>query len=159
MAASSLFLAEEATQPRSKVESPVEQGQLPLSRAERNVEVPLAAIIARKSLLGAINLCIDMSGEEDKELYISLDIDPGHWSNLRKGKGHFPPDKIDALMDLCGNEVPMLWQVHKRGYDTHSLRKRESETEQALRQEREKRIEAEKALAAVVSAMAGRQVA
>jgi hypothetical protein len=34
-----------------------------------------------------------------------------------------------ALMDACGNDAPLLWMLHARGYDLHSVRKLESETE------------------------------
>lgn len=87
-----------------------------LTRAAPMLDVPLDSIVVRKTLLGAINLCIDLSGLEDKEVYLPLGIDAGHFSNLRKGKGHFPPDKINDLMDLCRNEVPLIWQAHARGY-------------------------------------------
>ena len=40
-------------------------------------------------------------------------------------------------MDLCGNEAPLLWLVHARGYDVSVLRKRETETERSLRAVRE----------------------
>lgn len=96
--------------------SGVEQHELPLSRRAVMQDVPLELVTKRKSLLGAINLCIDLSGLDDKEVQLALDIDAGHFSHLRKGKGHFPPDKIGALMDLCGNEAPLIWLAHTRGY-------------------------------------------
>jgi hypothetical protein len=40
-------------------------------------------------------------------------------------------------MDFCGNDAPLLWMLHARGYDLASLRKRESETEKELRIARE----------------------
>lgn len=40
-------------------------------------------------------------------------------------------------MDLCGNDAPVMWMLHQRGYDLHSLRKLESETERENRQLRE----------------------
>lgn len=36
-------------------------------------------------------------------------------------------------MDVCGNDVPVLWQLHQRGYDLDSVRRRESELERRLR--------------------------
>jgi hypothetical protein len=49
-------------------------------------------------------------------------------------------------MDLCGNEAPLLRLLDNRGYDLHSLRRKESETERALRvaEERIARLEAER---------------
>ena len=40
-------------------------------------------------------------------------------------------------MDVCGNDAPLLWMLHQRGYDLGSVRKRESEIEKQNRQLRE----------------------
>lgn len=96
--------------------SDVEQHELPLSRRAVMQDVPIELVVKRKSFLGAINLCIELSGLDDKEIVLSLGLDPGHFSHLRKGKGHFPIDKINALMELCGNEAPLIWLAHVRGY-------------------------------------------
>ena len=40
-------------------------------------------------------------------------------------------------MDACGNDAPLLWMLHNRGYDLHSIRRRESETERQNRMLRE----------------------
>lgn len=49
-------------------------------------------------------------------------------------------------MDAAGNEAPLLYLVHRRGYDPSSLRKLESEIERELRQAREElaRVQAER---------------
>ena len=41
------------------------------------------------------------------------------------------------LMDVCGNDAPLLWMLHQRGYDLYSLRKLESETQKQNRLLRE----------------------
>lgn len=134
-----------ATQLHSKELSGVEQGTLPLARRVVPQDVSLDTILKRRDLLGAINLMFDASGLDDKEIYSVLDIDPGHFSNIRRGKQgcHFPTNKLDAAMDLCQSEVPLIWQAYKRGKGLHLL---ESEAERQLRAERELRIEAEKKL-------------
>lgn len=86
------------------------------------------------SLLAAIKLCISMAGfDSDKEVFMPLGIDAGHWSRICKGDAHFPVDKLTSLMDLCGNEAPLLWLINVRGYEMDSLRHKESETETKLR--------------------------
>lgn len=117
------------------------------------VEVPLESILARKSLLGAINLCIDLSGLDEKEIYIPLGIDAGHWSNLRKGKGHFPPDRINDLMDLCGNEVPLIWQAYRRGYGLVVLK---TEAERRAEAAEARAAQAELKVRVLMEAIAGR---
>jgi hypothetical protein len=87
------------------------------------------------SLLSAVKLAVSLAGfEADKEIYGALGIDAGHWSRIHRGEAHFPIDKLSALMDLCGNEAPLLWLTHNRGYDVGSLRKRETETERRCRE-------------------------
>lgn len=99
----------------------------------------------QKDFLGALNLCMNTSGLEDKEIYMALDIDPGHFSNIRKGKpgANFPPNKLNDLMNLCGNEIPLTWMAHSRGKGLVVL---ESESQRQLRIEREARIQAEEKL-------------
>lgn len=122
-----------AIQLHSNFANGVEQGELPLTRPPAQDEIPLAVIMQRKDLLGAINLCIDVCGLDDKELYVSLGIDAGHWSNIRKGKGsaHFPTNKLCQLMVMCGNRIPLIWLAHANGYGLHML---ETEAERQLRQ-------------------------
>lgn len=122
----------------------VEQGQLHLVRRAGKVALPLELIVAQPSLLAAINLCITASGLEDKEIYLELGIDAGHFTNLRKGKGHFPTEKLNDLMDLCGNEAPLIWLANSRGQGLVQLK---SETERLLEAERERREAAELELA------------
>jgi hypothetical protein len=41
--------------------------------------------------------------------------------------------KFEALMDFCGNDAPLYWMLHKRGYDLTSVRKTENEYQQRIR--------------------------
>ena len=61
-------------------------------------------------------------------------VELSRWQNGTEG---ILWQKLERLMDLCGNDAPVLWMLHRRGYDLHSLRKRESETERELRKARE----------------------
>lgn len=117
---------------------PVDDPQIPLRLQRAPQVVDLALVMAQPSLLAAIKLCISLAGfEADKQVYRPLGIDAGHWTRILRGEAHFPVDKLGDLMDLCGNEVPLLWLVHARGYDASHLRKRETETERALREANE----------------------
>jgi predicted XRE-type DNA-binding protein len=100
---------------RSNITKSVEQGSLPLTRAADWIDLPTPMVMQQKTLLGAVNLCITQSGLEDKEIYLTLGIDAGHFSNIRKGVGHFPINKLNELCDLCGNEAPLIWWANSRG--------------------------------------------
>lgn len=112
------------------------QASLRLVRAAQAIDPKL--VTAQPSLLAAIKLCISLGGfQADKQVYSALDIDAGHWSRILRSDAHFPVDKLTDLMDLCGNEAPLIWLTHSRGYDAASLRKRETETERSLREAHE----------------------
>lgn len=134
---------------------PPAQGELLLSRAGAPPEVPMDSILKRRSLLGAINLMIDASGMEDKELYVPLGIDAGHWSKMRKGQAQFPTDeRLNRAMDLCGgSDIPLIWFAHSRGRGLYVL---ETETERQLRVERAKRLQAEEKVRVLQEAISGR---
>lgn len=91
--------------------------------------------IARKNTLGkAIELCIELSEfEADKQLQAAMGVDKAQFSRWISGQEGIKWEKISDLMDLCGNDAPLLWMLHARGYDVNSLRRKETETEKALR--------------------------
>lgn len=122
----------------------VDYPELPLARKPNQTDVPIDLVVRQTTLAGAIALCVQISGLEDKEVYLSLGIDAGHWTRIMRGDAHFPVNKLSDLMDLCGNEAPLMWLVHYRGYEASSLRKRESETEKRLRSAQERIQELER---------------
>lgn len=83
--------------------------------------MPSEVIGAQPTKTAAIRLCIQASGLDDKEIALALDIDPGQLSKVLKGNGNFPNNKEHALMDLCGNEIPLLWDAMKRGKELKPL--------------------------------------
>ncbi len=95
--------------------------------------------VARKqSLGGAIELCAELGGYAlDKSLQQALAVDKAQFSRWQSGGEGVVWPKFERLMDVCGNDVPVLWMLHRRGYDLHSVRRRESETERENRQLRE----------------------
>lgn len=127
---------------RSKELSQVEHPELPLARKADAVQVPLELVLKQPSFAGAIALCVQVSGLEEKEVYLSLEIDAGHWTRIMKGDAHFPVNKLNNLMDLCGNEAPLMWLANSRGYGLVVLKteaeRRAEMAERALREERDK---------------------
>lgn len=98
------------------------------------VKVEPAEVARKKSLGAAMELCAEVAGFSlDKELQQRLQVDKGQFSRWMSGAEGILWPKFCALMDACGNDAPLLWMAHQRGYDLESLRLRESETEKALR--------------------------
>lgn len=90
--------------------------------------------VARKQSLGAaIELCVEAAGLEPKRVTADLGVDKGQWSRWVGGTEGVLWQRMEKLMDRCGNDAPVLWQVAQRGYDLNSLRRRESETERRCR--------------------------
>jgi hypothetical protein len=119
------------------------------------VEVPLPEVRRKATLGAAIVMCMELAGFDlDKEVP-GLKVDKAQFSRWKSGEEGIKWPKLQSLMDACGNDAPLLWMLHRRGYDLHSLRKQESETERQLRLEREGRIRAEQALAEVLKRMPG----
>jgi hypothetical protein len=131
----------------------VPQGELPLARTPRPQPVAEEVIHACKTFLDALNLQINICGLDEKEIYVSLKIEASHWSRMRKGEVHFPPNKLDQLCDLCGNEVALAWWAWKRGKGLHML---ETESERQLKLEREARAEAEKKVELLTGILKGK---
>lgn len=119
----------------------VVDGQEPIPMSMPSQAIDNSAVFKQPSLLAAVKYCISCSGiDDDKQIYMTLAIDPGHWSRILKGDAHFPLNKLGALMDFCGNEAPLIWLADVRGYE---LQKKESEIELELKRERKAREEAE----------------
>jgi hypothetical protein len=95
--------------------------------------------VARKQTLGsAIELCAEVGGFAlDKSLQQELGVDKAQFSRWQSGTEGVVWPKFVQLMDKCGNDAPVLWMLHQRGYDLHSVRRRESETERENRLLRE----------------------
>lgn len=121
---------------------------------ERQEPLPLKGLpstvraedIARQpSFAGALAIGAAAAGLDlEKEVHIPLGIDAGHWTRIRSGAAGMDWKKLEAICDLYGNDAPLLWMLHQRGYDLHSLHKRETETERELRLAKQRIAELER---------------
>jgi len=114
--------------------------------------------IARKlSWAGAIEHCAELAGYSlDKQSSAGIGMDKARWSRIKAGQEGIKPDQLEAFMDACGNDAPLLWLMHRRGWDLHSLRKQETDTERQLRAERERREDAERRVQILTDALHNR---
>ena len=102
------------------------------------VEVRPEEVARERSLGGSIELCAKVAGYElDKQLASDLGVDKSQFSRWTNGTEGVVYPKLRRLMDKCGNDAPVLWMLHDRGYDLNSIRRRESETERENRLLRE----------------------
>ena len=122
-------------------------------------EVTAQEVSREATLGGAISLCAKAAGLAPKEVQDVLKADRAQFSRWTDDKEGILWPKLAALMDACGNDAPLFWMLHARGYDLSSLRKRETETEKALRRAKEENESLRMANRVLVDAMNGRAVA
>lgn len=102
------------------------------------VEIRPEEVARKQTLGGALELCAELAGFSlDKELQQQLGVDKAQFSRWTSGTEGIVWPKFSKLMDACGNDAPVLWMLHQRGYDLSSLRRLESETEKENRRLRE----------------------
>lgn len=101
------------------------------------VDLQPQEIAREKSLGGAIGLCAKAAGYEGKQVQELLHTDKAQFSRWESGSEGVVWPKLTALMDVCGNDAPLLWMVNARGYDLHAMRKLETSVERENRQLKE----------------------
>lgn len=88
------------------------------------------------SMTQALVLCQTLSGLDDKA-FVGKDgvvKDQAQWSRVMGASAHnFPHDKFNCFMDKAGNEAPLLWLLHSRGYDIERLTHVETKLEKQNR--------------------------
>jgi hypothetical protein len=108
-----------------------------MNQMEFPVEV-LPAEVARKRDFGAaIDLCLELGGKEPKQAQSDLRFDKAQFSRWQSGQEGVNWSKLAGLMDYCGNDAPVLWMVHARGWDLTAMRRVETEVERENRLLRE----------------------
>lgn len=122
------------------------------------VEVTEQEVKRERTLGGAIDLCIKVAGLEPKQIQADLSLDKAQFSRWVSGHEGVVWPKLRTVMRRCGNDAPLLWMNYDMGYDLLSLRKRETETERALRMALERVQELERDKRVLTSAIAGRTI-
>lgn len=102
------------------------------------VKVRSEEVERKKSLGAAIELCAELAGYAlDKSLQQEIAVDKAQFSRWKSGEEGILWPKFVRLMDVCGNDAPLLWMLHARGYDLDSVRRRETELQRENRVLRE----------------------
>lgn len=108
-----------------------------------SIDVPLSEVMRKPTLGRAIEYCAELAGYSyDKELEAALakhgvKVDATQLTRWKQGGEGIKWEKFCGVMDACGNDAPLLWMVHDRGYDLHAMRRRETALEHQLRLARE----------------------
>lgn len=116
------------------------------------IEVPLSEVVRKSSLGKAIEYCAELAGYSyDKELEKALadagaKVDATQLTRWKQGAEGIKWEKLTAVMDVCGNDAPLLWMLHARGYDIGSVRRVESSVERENRLLREENAALRRAL-------------
>ena len=97
------------------------------------VEVDAREVVRKHTLGGAIDLCLEVAGLEPKRLQADLKLDKAQFSRWQSGQEGVIWPKLSAVMDRCGNDVPLLWMAHDRGWDLGSMRRVENELQRQVR--------------------------
>lgn len=101
------------------------------------VDVPVGEIERQADFGSAVALCISLGGQPRKAVESQLHLAGGQLSRWIDGQEGIKADRLAALQAFCGNDAPTLWLAHAAGYDLHSLRRKETETERENRLLRE----------------------
>jgi hypothetical protein len=128
-------------------------------------EVTPQEVAREKTFGGSIGLCAKAAGLDPKQVTDAVrtsegkPVDKAAWSRWVNDAEGIEWSKLVQIMDKCGNDAPLFWMMHARGYDLYSIRRTESETERELRITRERLAAVEAANLVLVNAMNGRAVA
>ena len=121
------------------------QAELPLARPAQRCSIPIELVRQQRTAAAAFTLACTVSGLEDKEVYMALNIDAGYFSNIKKGKATLQADLLAPFCRVVGNTIFLEWQAFQVGCTLVMLK---SEAERLLDEERARReaMEAENRL-------------
>lgn len=108
-----------------------------MSQSSITVRVDPEEVARKRDLGAAIELCLELAGKEPKQVQADLKLDKAQFSRWQSGQEGILVPKLFGLMDHCGNDAPLLWLNHARGWDLHAMRKIETEIERQNRLLRE----------------------
>lgn len=103
-------------------------------------------VAREKTFGGSIDLCRKAAGLEPKQVTDAVrtsegkPVDKAAWSRWVNDNEGVEWPKLVQIMDKCGNDAPLLWMLHARGYDLSSLRRQETDIERENRLLREELI-------------------
>ncbi len=129
------------------------QPELALARPPGKMQVPIEMVRAMRNACAAFSLACNASGLEDKEIYASLGIDAGYFSNIKKGKATLQADHLPAFCQIVGNTVYPEWMAYTLGCTLVMIK---SEAERRADEAEARAADAERKLAFATELLRGR---
>jgi hypothetical protein len=100
-------------------------GQLDLIEGGRPIraEQPVSddVIFKQPDKLSALKLAQQVSGLDDKAIYMPMQLDKATWSRIMSGQANFPTNGEEQFMQIVGNLIPLKWSAFKFGKGLHDL--------------------------------------
>lgn len=109
-------------------------------RRQVKEDIDDAALDRLPTMLKAYNVTLELSGVDNEILASEVNMDTAQFNRTKSGKNNFPLNKLNELLDACGNEVLLRWWARSRGY---ALVRLQSAVERELEAERQKNAELE----------------
>jgi hypothetical protein len=97
------------------VDVPPSDDMLVFSRVPLKIDVPLKTIRELKSAGAAFRMACAVSGLEDKQIYMTIGIDQGYFSNIKNDKATLKADKGVAFCECVGNHIYPEWLASQYG--------------------------------------------
>lgn len=135
------------------------QGELHINkRAVPEAEISDNMILARcPSLTLALDYCIEISPYTRQQVAFQFKWDIGHLNRQLNPNDrlHFNPDEIDAVMEFCGNTIPLRYQALKQNYGLHRLKSALELENDSLRRELEEKAREHETILKVIKELKG----
>lgn len=101
----------------------VEQLELIEGGKPLHAEQPVApdVVYRQPDMLSAIRMAVQVSGLDEKQVYLPLGVDKATWSKILSGQFNFPTNKYEQFMAVVGNQIPLVWLAYRCGYGLHRI--------------------------------------
>ncbi len=93
--------------------------------------VSMELIQRQPTRLAARKLAVQVSGLEEKQIYMPLGIDKAQWSRIMSGHAYFPDNKEQEFNKLVDNNIILIWDAWQAGFD---LVPREDQKDKRIRE-------------------------
>lgn len=127
--------------------------ELALAREPEQSLVSIELVRRQHSSAAAFSLACQASGLEDKEIYLSVGIDAGTFSRIKKGEATLQADKLADFCRTVGNTIYPEWLAYQIGCTLVMIK---TEAERRADEAEKRATEAEALVATLKGLLIGR---